>query len=822
MDMRSVVRIHARMMLTLAICIFPAALSASNDIQGNQTDEAEIEFAALRECIARFQTDVKVRQRWATIAAQTFRAESLILPSDHDPLDVVLRRTSTLLTHLEGMPGAPDLSPEKAQLAQYQAARVRIAIHDDTTRYRLFRQVLELRRRIAFSNPLLDFDRILFIKRQFLPATATWGPDMLGNHMCDQYFGFHAIRGGGLYVLEAPWAKEPTVRSILTDSVVLNGRWKGRKLAPGGFLSPDLSFDGRTVLFAYTEAEPTRYQWTERSTFHIFRVNTSGSDLIQLTDGPVNDFDPCWLPNGRIAFISERRGGYGRCHPRPVPVYTLHSMDEDGSDILCLSYHEANEWQPSVDHDGRIVYTRWDYVDRGNIQAHHPWTTAPDGRDARAIQGNFGKSKDARPIMELDLRAIPGAHKYIATAAAHHGQAYGSLVRIDPGIPDNDGMAPVQRVTPEVPFPEAESDFNSGQVYATPWPLSEYFYLCVYDVRGSAARGTRNNYGIYLLDAFGNKELIYRDPSLSCLSPIPVRPRGKPPVVTATAATMQPPAPSMPEAATVGVINVYNSLYPFPEGATIRALRIIQVLPKTTPLINEPRIGYGNEKGARAVLGTVPVEVDGSVHFYLPAGKAVYFQALDERGLAVQSMRSDTYVHPEQHLFCQGCHEPRHTVPSNTEKPGLAFRRPPSRIQPDVEGSNPFSFSRLVQPVLERHCVTCHNEEAKAPDLRKGEWEKHPDYRYTSYSNLGEYAFFIGSTRNTYDPWTTPRTAPGQFGARASKLYQILRHGHHEVQLPEEDLRRITLWLDCNSDFFGSYEHTEAQASGQIIQPRVQ
>ncbi|MHC4519634.1 MAG: HzsA-related protein, partial [Planctomycetota bacterium] len=585
------------------------------------------------------------------------------------------------------------------------------------------------------------------------------------------------------------------------------------------FLSPDLSFDGRTALFAYTEAEPTRYRWTERSTFHIFRVNLDGSSLVQLTDGPSNDFDPCWLPNGRIAFISERRGGYGRCHPRPVPAYTLHSMNEDGSDISCLSYHEANEWHPSVNHDGLIVYTRWDYVDRGNIQAHHPWTTTPDGRDARAIQGNFAESKNARPIMELDLRAIPGSPKYIATAAAHHGQAYGSLVLINPHVEDDDAMAPVQRVTPEVPFPEAESSFNSGQVYATPWPLSEYFYLCVYDARGSAPRGPQNNYGVYLLDAFGNKELIYRDPHISCLSPIPVRPRRKPPALTGSTPALKQRAPATLEAATGGVINVYNSLYPFPEGTSIKALRIIQVLPKTTALINEPRIGYGNEKGARAVLGTVPVEADGSAHFYLPTGKAVYFQALDERGLAVQSMRSDTYVHPGQRLFCQGCHEPRHSAPPANGRFPLAFRRPPSRIQTDVEGSNPFNFPRLVQPVLERRCVTCHEEESEACDLRRGEWEKDPDYRYTSYNNLREYAFFVGSTRNTYDPWTTPRTVPGQFGTLASRLYDILSHGHHDVQLPEDEFHRIALWLDCNSDFFGSYENTDAQARGEIIQP---
>ena len=808
-------------------CLFPHQSEAGqNEIpQINRnipTNEKQVRFATLKKLIDQFQKDTQVRNRWQDISAQTFRPESLILASDRDPTDVILRRTEALLTYLKSMPRTPDLSAEKTLLAQLKKDNSGIAIQDTDARYQLFQQILRLRRKIAFSNPLLDFDRILFIKRHFLPATATWGSEMRGNHMCDQYFGFHAIPGGGLFALENSFGEKPVIRNILADSVCRNGLFKGKKLQPGGFLSPELSYDGRTILFAYTEAEPTRYKWTEKSTFHIFKVNVDGSGLVQLTDGPTNDFDPCWLPNGRIVFISERRGGYGRCHPRPVPLYTLHSMNADGSDIIRLSHHEGNEWHPSIDHSGLVLYTRWDYVDRGNIQAHHPWITTPEGYDARAIQGNYGKSKGARPTMEMDLRAIPGSYKYIATAAAHHSQAYGSLVLIDPRIKDDDAMAPIRRFTPEVPFTEAEIRYSDGQVYATAWPLSEYFYLCVYDGDGSARRGTKNNYGIYLVDAFGNKELIYRDPSISCLSPIPLRLRQKPPVLAGVSAIPKQPSSEHPQTAPVGIINVYNSRQPFPETTTIKTLRIIQLLPKTTPLINKPRIGYGSEKGARAVLGTVPVEPDGSAYFNLPTSKPVYFQVLDEHGLAVQSMRSDTYVHPGQRLLCRGCHEPRRSAPVVPGSLPQAFRRPPSKIQPDVEGSNPFSFPRLVQPVLEQNCVACHEKEPKAPDLRKGDWKKNPDYRYTSYDNLREYAFFFGSFRNKYDPWTTPRTIPGQFGARASKLYEILRHGHHDVILSKEDLRRITLWLDCNSDFFGSYENTEAQARADIVQPTLE
>jgi len=795
-------KLHALALLLFLPGIFAPAAAAGETPELDER-ERRAQFLRLKQLVG--------APSKGYIAAQVYRNESLILASDRDPADVVLRRAAALLEYLKRAPGGPDLSAEEARLDGLKKEAAEINVKDSTARYKLFDEARKVRRKIAFANPLLDFDRILFIKRHFLP-----GAIRRGNHMCDQYFGFHAIRGGGLFVLKNAFGAKPTVRNILADSVCENGRFKGRKLPPGGFLSPDLSYDGETILFAYTEAEPTRYRWSERSTFHIFRVNVDGTGLVQLTDGPVNDFDPCWLPSGRIVFVSERRGGFGRCHARPVPAFTLHTMNPDGSDIVCISPNEANEWHPSVDHNGMIVYTRWDYVDRGHSQAHHPWITTPDGRDARALQGNFGRSMRARPFMEMDVRAIPGSHRYVATAAAHHGQAYGSLVVLDPRIPDDDAMAPLKRLTPEVPFPEAE---RGREVYATAWPLSEDFYLCVYDAEASARRGTKNNFGIYLLDAFGNKELLYRDPTTSCLSPIPLRPRKRPPIIPHAAAD-EPRA--RPQTAPVGVLNVYDALRPWPAGTIITALRIVQVLPKSTPVHNQPRIGYGSEKGARAVLGTVLVEADGSAYFSLPVGIPVFFQALDERGLAVQSMRSVTYVHAGQRLMCRGCHEPRHRAPALPKQLPLAFRRPPSEIQPDVPGSNPFSFPRLVQPVLERHCVSCHAKEPKALDLRKGDWKRNRVRWYTSYVNLRPYAFYFGRFDAEYDAWTAPRTTPGKFGARASKLLRLLDKGHYDVKLSKADLHRITLWLDCNSDFFGAYENTEAQARGEIVRPTLE
>jgi hypothetical protein len=284
--------------------------------------------------------------------------------------------------------------------------------------------------------------------------------------------------------------------------------------------------------------------------------------------------------------------------------------------------------------------------------------------------------------------------------------------------------------------------------------------------------------------------------------------------------------------ATIALMNAYDSDLPWPEGTEITHLRVLQILPKSTPSRNTPRIGIAEQTNARSVLGTVPVESDGSAHFEVPPGKLIYFQAIDSRGMAIQSMRSATYVHPGERLICQGCHEHKHHAPSQPVVLPLALRRAPSELKPEVEGSNPFNYVRLVQPVLDRHCVVCHQEQ-NALDLtgaiqyRPCPRDKHKQCCYTrSYISLAEkYGFYF----HAHSHWlfgsspasSASRTMPGGFGARASKLLEYLGQSHYGVDLSEADFRRIVLWLDCNSEFLGAYEDAAAQARGELVMPRL-
>ena len=454
--------------------------------------EWEEQFAALGN-------DLANRAWFDQIAPQTLRPEALILPGDRDPVDVVLRRTAALLADMKTR-GIGDLTDAEQHLTALEKAAATIDPTQAEARYLLYADACRLRRQIAFRNPLLDFNALLFAKhhRAIYP------------HMCDQYYGIAAMPGGGLYVLSDPFGSNPQLRDVLADSVVGSGRLTGQRLSGGpnklwniaydgmgnlsgeetvggSFLSPDLSYDGQTIVFAYVECtgdrhhahhtDPTRGHWAEGRSYHVFRVNVDGSNLVQLTDGSWNDFDPRWLPSGRIAFVSERRGGYLRCG-RVCPTYTLYDMAADGGDIRCLSPHETNEWHPSVTHDGRIAWTRWDYVDRHFSAAHMPWITTVDGCDPRPIHGNYAW-RGSRPDMELNLRAIPSSPKFVATAAPHHGQAFGSLVIIDPRVGDDDGGSPLKRLTPDAGFPETSD--GGTETYGSAWPLSEDYHLCVYD-----------------------------------------------------------------------------------------------------------------------------------------------------------------------------------------------------------------------------------------------------------------------------------------------------------------------------------------------------
>jgi len=794
------------MLVTVLVSIPFARVRAEDNVVGGTPEVVQADWKIQYEQI-KGQIGGKGRHRFP--AEQILNAQSTILDSDKTPLDVALRRTEALLKKLKGLPKAPDLRAAEAKLKEVKAARSKSGADDVA----LYMDLRAAARKAIYSNPLLNFDDILFVSRGVLNDASRRKSEYDGDHFCDQYYGHNGRTGGGLYILKDFKSDAPKLVNVVAGLKVPSGTNKGKMMSEGTFISPDLSFDGKTILFAWSCGG--KKKWSHETRFSIFKVGADGKGLTRLTDSTFDDFDPFWLPNGRIVFMSTRRHGYGRCHGRPVPAFTMFSMKPDGSDMYSIDFHETNEFHPSVDNRGMIVYTRWDYVDRDHSAAHHMWHCYPDGRDPRSFHANYAlpfstvepaprpRGINMRPWAEFNCRSVPGSNKYIATAGPHHGQAFGSLILIDISIPDDNKMSQVKRITPDTKFPESETGTRrwSDMAYGTSWPLSESFYLCNY--KDSAC----------VLDEMGNREIICKTTNgLRILDPIPLPARPKPPII-ATQTYQGERLKADSPIATISVMNVYitDEYGKIPEGVKVKQMRIVQVIPKATPRANNPRIGRGDQSLGRIPLGVVPVESDGSVFCKAPVGKAIYLQLLDENGMAVQSMRSVTYVHPGERLSCVGCHEDKWGAPPAISRP-RALRRAPSELKPEVKRHVMFSFHRNVRPVFDAKCVKCHQAKEKAGPKKM------------AYNDLQKHIFYFGHGYHRQMSGGS-RTKPGKFGAMFSKMGKALMNPGHKKAMKEgkftaEDRRSIFMWLDMNSNEYTAYFDVAAQKAGKIVWPK--
>jgi hypothetical protein len=326
-------------------------------------------------------------------------------------------------------------------------------------------------------------------------------------------------------------------------------------------------------------------------------------------------------------------------------------------------------------------------------------------------------------------------------------------------------------------------------------------------------------FGLYLVDSFGNKELIYRDLNCSSLWPMPLRPRAKPTQVAETADA------SNGKFGHFVVQNVYESDPPLLPDVAINKLRIVQLFPRTSPFELNPLIGSALAACGRQVLGTVPVEKDGSAFFEAPAEVPLAFQVLDDRGRAVQMMRSLTYLQSGETTSCIGCHESRHTAPP-TNAGMLALRRAPSKIQRGPNGSKPLSFPLLVQPVLDKHCVSCHNTKAaeggvtlQGNPVRRRRGRGRFTDSYNALVRMVPFSEWVND-HGFRESNCEPLTQPGFFGALGSPLMKMLDERHGGVELSEEDLERLVTWMDTNALFYGTFESDdmERQLRGEIIE----
>lgn len=685
------------------------------------------------------------------------------------------------------------------------------------------------KRKLAFSNPLLDFGSLLFCKRQ--PTSY--------SHLVMQYFGWRARSGGGLFILKEPG------KSLEINDVVQGG------LPEGNYLEPKLSWDGKKIVFAYVDLkdgkkyDPYKVHFSDpdEGFYHIYTINLDGSGLKQLTKDSFDDITPNWLADGDIVFSSTRRLGYARCFwwgfGLRWQVYTIHRMKPDGSGIKQLSWHDTNEWFPAVSPNGQIIYARWDYIDRDAVTHQNLWSMRPDGTNPSAVWGNASPS----PHCTFQAIPVPNSRKYVFTASAHHSLTGGSLVLLDPSA-GVDGEQSLQRLTPEVPFPESETR-EIKEFYESPYPLSEKYFLTSYSPFKLEWEGSQpnksNGLGIYLYDVFGNRELVYRDPAIGCTNAIPITARPVPPILAS-----QLPKENVPDYGEMTITDVYQGLGNEIERGRIKEIRVFQILPKTTRDADNPAIGLAGEENARVILGHVPVEDDGSAYFRVPAETPVYLQVIDKDGFAYQTMRSLTYLQRGEKVSCTGCHETRESAAysvnegkpavSGTERP-KAMKRPASVIEPGPWGGRTFSYVEMIQPIWDKHCVKCHNDERTDGKINL---TGTPIDQFTKsyYSLCRSKKEFWGDDGKDpqrltkalvtrYGGRNTIQTAVpgGVYGALGSRLMKLLRDGHEKVKLSDREIRDIALWIDSNAVFYGVYdlEDQRRQLRGEKVPlPKIQ
>jgi len=618
--------------------------------------------------------------------------------------------------------------------------------------------------------------------------------------------------GGGLWICDLE-GSEPKQTRILESS-------------NGLILDANLHYNGKTILFSWKR--------TMKDKFQLFTIDIDGNDLKQLTEHDSNNFNASWLPDGGIVFLSDRKPAFAYCWQTTTPI--LYRCEADGSSTRRISANYLNDFTPSVLSDGRIIYSRWEYVDRPAIPIQSLWTINPDGTHLTGIFGNRVLS----PATFMDAREIPGSKgKILCVMTSHNGPCRGAIGIIDPKLGSNAQEA-ITNLTPEIDIGKVNQG-NGNNIhgpYLNPYPLDDKYYLV-------SKAGI-----IELRDYHGKiKEVIATAADMGFYNPQPVMKRRKEKLITSSLSRKQDE-----KWATIFMQDVYTGLDSalVPRGS-VKKLAIVQEMEKPIGInpglrafgFQFPVVSAGATYAPKKVWGYATVEADGSAYFKVPAQEPVYFLPLDSDGRAVQRMRTFTHLMPGEFQGCIGCHADRNSVALTTKSSrSIAMRRKVEELTVPPWGLRGFSYSGIVQPVLDKNCIRCHGRESPAGGLElTGD---KTDFFNISYENLVRKGtpsedFTIGGTGGAfkyskYTSWIPTyngqeanilEITPGRWGAKASLLADVIRGGHKDkdgknrIDLPDNDKRIVYAWLDLNCPYYSSSDSTYRENPGcrQILPP---
>lgn len=677
-----------------------------------------------------------------------------------------------------------DVNAEQQQLAELRRRQTQAKADGQPPTEaveRLYQAARHAKRKLMFRDPELSpLQRILFVKRHPYHASHNYSEILDGQFRS----------GGGVCVLQIPWKDrrlDPQRGRVTTLFDATHGIARDAVV----------DFDGTTIYFAYRPEKSSVDGWSPY--WHVMAIDVDGGNARQLTSGPYHDTFPCPLPDGDIAFISTRVKARFLCW-RPQ-AFVLFRMAPDGTRIRPLSSANLSEWSPSLMRDGRILWTRSEYLDKGADFGHTLWAIHPEGGHPELIFGNN------TPNCYINAHEVPGTRELVCTLFSHGGDHNGPIGLIDRAWGPFDTAA-VTNITPDVK-PHYNMSWARYECFRDPVPISRNYFL--------VSHAPADHFALYVIDRYGNRELLYLDPAIGSMCPMPLAPRPRPPVLA---------RPRDEDLARAGLgemtlIDVYQGLAPHVQRGQVKYLRVCEEVRAELDEMPDGQYRCDHEpfqdwyatpihkvRGpngwpsyvAKATRGLVPVAEDGSARFVVPAGKVLYFEVLDERFNELQRMRSVVQLQPGERRSCIGCHEDRRRAADIGPLP-QSVRTVREPIAPPW-GAGPFSYEEVVQPVWDTRCVECHNRsDERGIDLTgTPDADKVP----ASYRTLvaGGWVHYFDYTYQLRHHKAQPLT----FGTLASPLIGVLDGDHYGVRLSESELRAVKCWIDLNCPLWPDYQ----------------
>jgi hypothetical protein len=627
------------------------------------------------------------------------------------------------------------------------------------------------------NNPEIDFDEILLRRTKNARLPANWqGNTGMRTTGYNNEIARLSLKDRSLNTVYRPQNGNPFVGDI------------------------NLHFDAEKMLISsISEAD---------GTWQVFELSSDGSDVRQVSPDigkDVDNYNGTYLPNGDLIFCSTANMTGIPCIGGKGNVGTLYTAGLHGEDMRQLTFEQDADWYPWVMDDGKVMYLRWEYTDNSHYFTRILMTMNPDGSQQRSIYG----SNSYWPSTLFYAKNIPGSNRqFAAIVSGHHGiNREGELVLFDVGNGEQNTDGVVQRI----PGYGKEVHGLIRDKYAVgtwprflhPYPLSDTYFLAA----GRLAPGDR--WGIYLLDRFDNIILLKDDPNFSLLEPVPLKPRPMPREIPSR---LQPNA----EDSVLYIQDIYEGpgLAGIPRG-TVKELRLITYTYAYRNMGGHDALTIEGGWDAKRILGTVPVEEDGSVMVRVPHSTPISIQPLDADGAALQLMRSWLVAMPGESLSCIGCHESARMPP--LQRTTLAMRAGPKSLTP-WRGEKPhgFSYLREIQPILDRSCVGCHDGSVEGrPDFKTLEPIARGREFAASYHALHPYINRPGSESDF------ALLTPMDYHASTSELIQLLEKGHHGVELAPGDWQTLLTWIDLNVPYHPTWASLKGDAKVNPISERA-